>query len=138
MPTQPIYLSGSKIITDSKNDTTHIGFRIQDYPLICKMFEYRANIHTKIIQDTRTKGAELMLVDAFLEAEHSGFTFKNQKLSLIQSNAKLFTQFDDTIKKFIEMSDDPRLEQAQSLFRRIKLSRFYDVIWESSRFIDVN
>lgn len=128
---------GAKIVKDTKN-ITHIGFKVQDYPLISKMFEYRANIHIKIVQGVKVIGAEQMLVDAFIEAEISGFTFKNQKLSEVHRNLNYYTQFDDTIAKFIEMSDDPKLKKAQDLFRRIKLGRFYYVVWESSKFFDVN
>lgn len=101
------------------------------------MFENRASIHINIVQDPRIIAAEQMIVDAFLEAENSGYTFKNERLSEVHRNLNLFTQFDDTIVKFIEMNEDPKLIKAQEIFKRIKLGRFYEVIWESSHSFDV-
>lgn len=47
-------------VTKDINDVTHISYEIDDYELICNLFENRANLHIYCYQEPTIRGVEQM------------------------------------------------------------------------------
>ena len=121
---------GVKVFTDTKNKT-HIGYKIEDYPKICKMFEKRSEMHVKFYQNIQVAGAEQLLVDALLEAEKAGFLFAGRKLTEIQEDLECYSQLDDGIIEKVMTSENPMLGKAKELLTRLIEKKLYRVIFQT-------
>lgn len=125
-------------ITKDLNDVSHISYHIDDYQLICNMFENRANLHIFCYQEPSVRAIEHMLIDALSLAEDAGFTIKGVPPSLLHRDPEKYLHLTDTVTALVTTSDDPKLEEAQKILHRLNTGDIYKLVWMSPTPFNIN
>lgn len=118
-------------ITKDINDIAHISYDIEDYQLLCNLFENRANLHIQCYQEPTVRSMEHMIIDSLSLAEEAGFTVKGVPPSLLHKDLEKYVFLTDTVTSLVFTSDDPKLLEAQNILRRLNSGDLYKLIWMS-------
>uniref|UniRef100_A0A336KJM9 CSON012397 protein n=1 Tax=Culicoides sonorensis TaxID=179676 RepID=A0A336KJM9_CULSO len=125
-------------ITKDENNNSHISYHIDDYDLICNLFENRANLHIYCYQEPTIRGAEKMIMDALVLAEEAGFKIKGVAPSEMHRDLEKFLYLTDSIVNQVYASDDPKLKEAQAILRRLNTGDLYKLVWMSPTIFNID
>lgn len=133
------FLDRARIVSDSEN-VSHIGYHVDDFPLIENLFINRANYHKSVYQFYKVAGIEKQFRDACYLADNGGFKLAGFSITEIQRDCQNYCCLDDTVldKILEEISDNPLMKEAQELLRNLNNGKFYELIFETKDLNEIN
>jgi len=120
-------IKNADIVED--NDALHIGYDISVIHEVIRAFHMRQILYSSFYTTLEKENIVYMLLDGFNIANKY---LKFGSLSIFEAikDPNAFLQLNDTIYHTILQSDDPRMEPAVKIFKRLEVLDFYQTIIE--------
>ena len=111
----------NRLISFMKVIDDEICFKASEVYNVYRLFDMRANMHHVVYTHKKAKAVEYMIVDAMVEADVGW----NSRISHAIRDPKEFIKLDDTIVKQIEFSNEPELQKARDIIKRLRKRDLY-------------
>lgn len=111
----------NRLISFMKVIDDEICFKASEVYNVYRLFDMRANMHHVVYTHKKAKAVEYMIVDAMVEADIGW----NSRISHAIRDPREFVKLDDTIVKQIEFSNEPELQKARDIIKRLRKRDLY-------------
>ena len=111
----------NRLISFMKVIDDEICFKASEVYNVYRLFDMRANMHHVVYTHKKAKAVEYMIVDAMVEADIGW----NSRISQAIRDPREFVKLDDTIVKQIEFSNEPELQKARDIIKRLRKRDLY-------------
>ncbi|KAF7300958.1 HD-domain/PDEase-like protein [Mycena indigotica] len=119
---EPTKISTSRLIKSARVIENEICYDIKDVNELFELCHTRFKLHKQVYTHKTARAIEFMIVDALKSA--NPFLRIAEQIEIPQK----FLYLTDDIMTRIEASDDPELEEARQIFRRIRLRDLYKFV----------